>query len=259
MRLAAAKAPVIAWRSRRRRSVTALRWPPAESPPIVATVREPERLEALAQQPQRRVLAVVGRRRIGVLGRQAVVDAHRAQAGGVGELDEQRVLEVAPRSAPTRRRGYAGRRPRRSARARPPAARSGPSGPRSSGPARGRAGTGGAGKMPPPSSRWRRACSTGISLVAGLAASWRSSSALNARVSASTSSATAVMARSYDSGMPTRSRSTRPRGASTWRTATRTGSPSRMTPPVRVPSSIVPCSLSSHQSPRRRRTGSIPW
>ena len=37
-----------------------------------------------------------------------------------------------------------------------------------------------------------------------------------------------------------------------------TGSPSRMTPPERVPSSIVPCSLSSHQSPRRRRTGSIP-
>ena len=56
--------------------------------------REAKRLEAVAQEPQRRVLAVVARRRIGVLGRQAVVDAHRAQAGGVGQLDEQRVLEI---------------------------------------------------------------------------------------------------------------------------------------------------------------------
>jgi hypothetical protein len=29
-----------------------------------------------------------------MLGREAVVDAHRAQAGRIGELDEQRVLEV---------------------------------------------------------------------------------------------------------------------------------------------------------------------
>ena len=53
-------------------------------------------------------------------------------------------------------------------------------------------------------------------------------------------------------------RSTRPRGASIRPTVTRTGSPMRSVPPLFVPWRIVPCSLSSHQSPRIRRTGSSP-
>ncbi len=41
----------------------------------------------------------------------------------------------------------------------------------------------------------------------------------------------------------------------TW---TVTGSPRRIAPPLRVPTSIVACSLSSHQSSWRRRTGNRP-
>src|SRR6202022_2735150 len=54
------------------------------------------------------------------------------------------------------------------------------------------------------------------------------------------------------------SRTTRPRGGSTRTTRTDTSSPRRSARPERVPNRIVPCSLSSHQSPRMRRTGNIP-
>src|SRR3954453_15422233 len=53
-------------------------------------------------------------------------------------------------------------------------------------------------------------------------------------------------------------RSTRPRGESTRRTATSTGSPSRTVLPVRSPISAVPCSLRSHHSPRIARAGRKP-
>jgi MFS family permease len=53
-------------------------------------------------------------------------------------------------------------------------------------------------------------------------------------------------------------RSTRPRGASTRSTCTVTWSPSRIALPLSAPISIVSSSLSSHQSPRSRRTGSSP-
>ena len=53
-------------------------------------------------------------------------------------------------------------------------------------------------------------------------------------------------------------RSTRPRGASTFSTRTVTGSPSRSRSPLPAPMSIVSSSLSSHQSPTSRRTGSMP-
>ena len=66
------------------------------------------------------------------------------------------------------------------------------------------------------------------------------------------------MVRSAPSGSSTGRRSTLPRGASMRPTRTVTGSPSLIAPPLRVPTSIVACSLSSHQSSRSRRTGRRP-
>jgi hypothetical protein len=97
MRFAAANAPVIAQAQERDGAQVAARRVAADR----RHGRQPQRLEAVAQEPQRRVLAVVARRRIRVLGRQAVVDADRAQSRGVGKLDEQRVLEVRRAQGPS--------------------------------------------------------------------------------------------------------------------------------------------------------------
>ena len=46
------------------------------------------------EHPESGVLAVVGRGREGMLGREAVLDAHRGQPGRLRELREQQVLAV---------------------------------------------------------------------------------------------------------------------------------------------------------------------
>ena len=129
---------------------------------------------------------------------------------GVGYLGEQRV-RCLPRSAPTRHvdvqvapTALAGRTPPQ-----PDRARAAPIG----GPvhAREEHAAGRCRRLPTltagdsTGSLGRRVCES----------CWRASSALKARVSAGASGTTVYP--SYGPGMPTRSRSTRPRGASTWR------------------------------------------
>jgi hypothetical protein len=63
--------------------------------------RRSDLTRAALEQPERRVLAVVERRRVRMLGREAVLDADRAQAGRLRERLEARVLLVAPADRPT--------------------------------------------------------------------------------------------------------------------------------------------------------------
>ena len=113
VRFAARKAPMPAARSRRRSSVTTARCAPADSPPMSEASRQRKLAPAVLEQPARRVLTVVGPRRIGMLRGEAVVDADRAQPGGLRQGPERRILEVggAERPAPAVQVQIRARRP----------------------------------------------------------------------------------------------------------------------------------------------------
>ena len=53
-----------------------------------------EMLLALARDPQRRRLAIIGRGRIGIFRRQPVFDRHAAKAGDIGDALEQRIVLI---------------------------------------------------------------------------------------------------------------------------------------------------------------------
>ena len=99
-RLAAATLSSASWRSRRRSSVSTLRWPPAEPPPISRRSVPNSDLRVL-EEPQRGGLAVVGSGGKGMFGREAVVDAHHGHVGLGGQVEQADFVVLRAPDAPS--------------------------------------------------------------------------------------------------------------------------------------------------------------